>query len=445
MMDALLNKGYDRVMAILPRRAGKDLTAFNICIRMLIRKVQTIYYVFPTFNDGRNILWDALTNDGFRVLDYLPSELVESRNEQMMRIKLKNGSVFQVMGSNKPDKMVGTNPSGIVFSEYAKCDERVYQFAGPILNGNGGWALFISTPRGKNHFWDLWNISQSYPDKWFGYRMTIEETGHIPVAVIRGDVERGEISEDMAQQEYFCSFELGVEGSYYAKYIDRMHLQEQIGKVLWDPNNKVHTAWDIGYNDATAIIFFQVSSTNNVHIIDYHEKSKEEASYHAKIVLDKPYQYGLHIGPHDVWAHNSTGDFRWKKYNDLGITMTRDHNQGEHPETIDSGIEAVKTVLSKCYIDEVKCKSLIKSLENYRQEKNSKKETYGRPVHDKHSHGADAMRYLAVGMKRTVPGKSAEDLRQLHAEARYGASNNKLPPIFNSNNPMTPNPFFQQR
>jgi hypothetical protein len=112
--------GYKKVMAIWPRRAGKDMTAWNICIQELLRKIQTIYYVFPTYSSGRRILWDAITNDGFRILDYLPKEVIESKNEQLMRIRLKNGSLFQVIGSDNYDNaLVGTNPKGIVFSEFA--------------------------------------------------------------------------------------------------------------------------------------------------------------------------------------------------------------------------------------------------------------------------------------------------------------------------------------
>lgn len=205
MMDALLNKGYKRVMAILPRRAGKDLTAFNICIRMLLRKVQTIFYVFPTYAQGRKILWDSLTIDGLRMLDFLPEELVESRNEQQMRIRLKNGSVFQIIGSDSYDtSLVGTNPGGIVFSEYALADPRSYQFARPILTANDGWALFISTPRGRNSLWDLWNIAQANPDIWFSYKMSVEDTKHIPLELIEEERRSGEMSEDLIQQEYYC-------------------------------------------------------------------------------------------------------------------------------------------------------------------------------------------------------------------------------------------------
>lgn len=432
MMDAILNKGYKRVMAILPRRAGKDITAFNICIRMLLRRVQTIFYVFPTYSGGRKILWDAITIDGTRVLDFIPEELIESRNEQQMRIRLKNGSVFQIIGSDSYDtSLVGTNPGGIVFSEYALADPRAYQYSRPILAANDGWALFISTPRGKNHLWDLWNIGINNPETWFAYKMTVEETKHISMASIEDDRRSGEMSEDLIQQEYYVSFEMGVEGSYYAKYIDNLRLKSQIGAVLWEPAFKVHTAWDIGVRDSTSIIFFQTIG-QSIHIIDYYEKNKEGLEHYAKILQDKPYSYGKHIAPHDIGVQEwGSGMTRIEKAKHLGINFTL---SGE--VSIADGIEAVRSSLPKMFFDENRCSKLIKSLENYRQEFDAKRKVYNpRPLHDQFSHGADSMRYLCVSLPKTRDGLSAQDLDKNYREARYGSHNTNMPSVFRDDLP----------
>jgi len=128
IIDALEKKGYNRVLAILPRRAGKDITAFNICIRYLIKKVCVIYYIFPTYSQGKKILWDSITNEGEKILDYIPEELIESKNSQEMKIRFTNGSLFQIVGSDNYDRLMGTNPQGVVFSEYALQDPRAYQY-----------------------------------------------------------------------------------------------------------------------------------------------------------------------------------------------------------------------------------------------------------------------------------------------------------------------------
>lgn len=144
ILDAIENKRYKRVMAIMPRRAGKDLTAFNLCIRECIRKQCVIYYIFPTFAQARRVIWDSILTSGERFLDFVPKGVIEATNAQEMKIRFKNGSLFQLVGSDNFDSLMGTNPQGIVFSEYALQDPRAYQFMRPILAANNGWALFIN-------------------------------------------------------------------------------------------------------------------------------------------------------------------------------------------------------------------------------------------------------------------------------------------------------------
>src|SRR5690606_29510758 len=174
-----------------------------------------------------------------------PPELVESKNSQEMKIRFTNGSLLQLVGSDNYDTLMGTNPQGVVFSEYALQDPRAYQYIRPILTANDGWALFISTPRGKNHLWELLQIARESPD-WFAYKLSVEDTNHIPMEEIERERREGLMSDDLIMQEYFCSFEMGVEGAYYAKYLDRMRLDGRIGQVPWENGFKVHTAWDLG-------------------------------------------------------------------------------------------------------------------------------------------------------------------------------------------------------
>ena len=124
IMDALVNKGYRRVLAVLPRRAGKDITAWNLCIRSCLKKPCVIYYIFPTYAQAKKVIWDSITNSGERFLDYIPEELIESTNSQELKIRFKNGSLLQLVGSDSYDSLMGTNPQGVVFSEYALQDPR---------------------------------------------------------------------------------------------------------------------------------------------------------------------------------------------------------------------------------------------------------------------------------------------------------------------------------
>lgn len=375
--DALENKKYKRILCIMPRRAGKDIVAWNLMIRAAIRRVAVYYYIFPTYNQGRKIIWDSITISGMKFLDFIPSQLIESTNSQEMKVRLKNGSIIQLVGSDNVDSLVGSNPYGLVFSEYALQDPKAYQFLRPILLANDGWALFVSTPRGKNHMWELYNIAKESKD-WYCYRVGLDETQHIPLQEIEKERAEGLISEDLIQQEYYCSFEMGVEGSYYLKYLDKMRVSGQIGIVPWEPAFKVHTSWDLGVRDTTAIIFFQ-SIGQTVRIIDCYEKSKEGLEHYIKVVNSKPYSYGRHFAPHDIAVTEwGSGLSRIEKAKQLGLQFVTASNI-----SIEDGIETVRSSFAKIWIDEVKCKQLIKSLENYRQEYDSKRRVYrGCPLHD---------------------------------------------------------------
>lgn len=431
IIDAIENKGYKRVLAILPRRAGKDITAFNLMIREALRKIGVYFYIFPTYSSGRKILWDSITNDGMRILDYIPSALIESKNEQQMRIRFKNGSVIQIVGSDSYDtSLVGTNPRGVVFSEYALTDPRAYQFVRPILTANDGWLIVISTPRGKNHLWELYNIAQNNKDIWFSYKLTVEDTGHIDIAEIEKERLSGEMSDDLIQQEYYTSFDMGVEGAYYAKYLDRMKLKTQIGMVPWESAFKVHTAWDLGMRDSTAIIFFQVIG-QTVRIIDCYEKSKEGLEHYVQVLESKPYSYGKHIAPHDIKVRElGSGITRIEKARQLGIKFT----VADDVSIID-GIEAVRSAFAKTWMDEKLCAPLIKALENYRQEYDVKRKVYkSQPLHDNSSHFADAMRYLCVSLAKTKDGSSADDWNRAYQEAMYG-TDARMPAVFRNDLP----------
>lgn len=413
ILDAIENKGYRRVLAILPRRAGKDITAFNLCVRFALRRPCVIYYIFPTYSQAKKVIWDSITNTGMRILDYIPDEVVESQNSQEMKIRFINGSLFQLVGSDHFDALMGTNPQMCVFSEYALQDPRAYQYIRPILAANDGIALFISTPRGKNHLWELYQIAQNSPE-WYCYKLTLDDTKHISSSAMA--IERKELSDDLIQQEYFTSFTMGVEGAYYAKYLDNMRVNGRIGAVPWESGFKVHTAWDIGVRDSTAIIFFQTIG-QTVRIIDCYEKNKEGLEHYINILQQKPYTYGKHIAPHDMRVREfGSGMTRLEKARQLGITFV------VAPDVlIPDGIEAVRSTLGKVWIDDSKCAPLIKALENYRQEYDAKRKVYkNHPLHDQFSHFADCMRYLCVSLPKTRDGLTPEELDKRYREAMYG-------------------------
>ena len=427
-----LDEGYKRVLAIMPRRAGKDITALNYVIRQMYEKPGVYYYIFPTYSQAKKVIWDSITNDGKRILDYFPKDLVTQMNAQEMKIRMMNKfgteSLFQLIGSDNYDSLMGTNPVGCVFSEYALQDPLAYQYIRPILTANGGWALFISTPRGKNHLWQLAELAKNSPD-WFYYKLSVEETNHISLDEIEKERREGLLSEDMIQQEYYTSFEMGVEGAYYAKYVDKAKREGRIGMVPWENGFKVHTAWDLGVRDSTSILFFQVIG-QTVRIIDVYENSKEGVEHYAEVVQSKPYVYGTHIAPHDIRVKEwGSGMTRLEKARQLGIKFTL----SDDLEIID-GIESCRSLFSRLWIDEKKCAPLIKALENYRQEYDPKHKVYRpRPLHDWSSHYCDAFRYLAVSLPKTSDSVTPQDIDENYRRARLG-SQAHLPSFFQDHN-----------
>lgn len=413
IIDAIENKGFKKVLVCLPRRAGKDVTAWNIAIRQCLEKTRVVYYIFPTYAQAKKAIFDSVTIDGERFLDFIPKEVIASINSTNMAIRFKNDSLLQLIGSDNPDSIRGTNPYMCVFSEYSRSDSRMYtEVVRPILRVNDGIALFVSTPNGMNHFYDLYQIALNNED-WFCYKLSVEETSHISLRDIEKEKADGLISEDMIQQEYYCSFQIGVEGAYYAKYIDRMRLKGHIGDYSYETRYPVHTSWDLGIKDQTTILFFQVIN-NNVHIIDTYENNGHALAHYAKILDQKGYKYGKHIAPHDIEVREiGSGISRKAVARDLGIDF-----MVAKKVDVEDGIEIVRTTFDKLRIDAKNCTYFIKCIENYRQEYDSRRQAYkGRPLHDFSSHWADTLRYLCISLPRLQPGMTPEQLEAIRNEA----------------------------
>jgi len=338
-----------------------------------------------------------------RIIDYFPKDLVDSMNGQEMKIRLGNGSLFQLIGSENIDSIMGTNPRIVVFSEYALQNPSAWHYLSPILKVNGGTAIFISTPRGKNHFYDLFNYAKTQPDEWFSERLTIENTGVLSKADVDKEIAEG-MSEELAMQEYYVSFDRGVEGSYYGKLIDKMRLDNRITRIIYDPRHPVSTFWDLGYGDDTSIIFAQ-DVGNEFRIIDYYENHGEGIPHYIKILQSKEYIYGTHYLPHDAGSGSlHSGMTLQKVIYDLGlktVVLPRDD--------VEPGIEAARSLLTTCFIDETKCARLVKCLEHYRKRYNEATQNYSdKPFHDWSSHGSDSFRYCA--MARQIYGKASNGL-----------------------------------
>lgn len=366
----------------------------------------------PTYSQAKKVIWDSTTNDGRRILDYIPEELIAQKNQQEMKIRFVNGSLLQLIGSDNIDSLMGTNPKIVVFSEFALQSPDAWEFIRPILKINGGTAIFISTPRGRNHFYDLYRMAEVQHD-WWAQTLTYKDTGILTEEDIAKEIAEG-MSEELAEQEYSCSFDRGVDGAFYAKLINKMRSEGRIIPLNYDPYKQVHVSFDLGWDDTTAIIFFQLDG-DQIKIIDCEEHSNKTLAWYKALLQDKGYRYGHYLFPHDVNHVDglSTGLSRKEILEDMQIPVT------VVPKSfIVDGIEAVKVILSSRVIINDKCTQLIKSLENYHREWDDKRKVYSnKPTHDQFSHYSDSMRYLAEGLKlvQSLNRGADEDIKAIHA------------------------------
>ena len=355
--------------------------------------VGNYYYTFPTYSQGKKALWEARGSDGIKFLDHFPKELLDGKpNDTEMKIKYKNGSLFQVIGVEDADKLVGTNPRGIVFSEYSLQNPKAWEYMRPILAENKGWAIFNYTPRGKNHGFKLWEMAKDNP-KWFISKLTVDDTKVLSESDIEEERKSG-MSEDLVQQEFYCSFISAVMGSIYWPEIDKAEKNNQFTDVPYDPRLLVHTVWDLGKNDTNTIGFYQ-SNGLTVKKIDYLSGNKKGLPDWIKLVKEKPYNFGKHFAPHDIAVsdYSLTGNqSRLEVAKDLGIEFTIIPNL-----SIQEGIDAGRRFFKKLYIDKTKCAEFIDAIPQYNREYDEVNKIFkDKPLHDWTSHFADEHRYAAL-------------------------------------------------
>ena len=414
-----MDNGKKRAVAIWHRRGGKDKTFLNFIIKKMFERVGIYYYFFPTYAQGKKILWDGIDGNGFRFMDHFPAEIVVRDNSTDMKVEIKNGSIFQIIGTDKIDSIMGTNPVGCVFSEYSLQNPKAWDLIRPILRENGGWAVFNYTPRGKNHGYDLYQMAKDNPD-WFYQVLTIKDTqkeNGVPI-ITEADIEKERaegMEEDLIQQEYYCSFTAAVTGAYYAKQVQKAEDEGRICSVPHDPHLSVDTWWDLGKDDST-VIWFSQRTGKEIRFIDYYENNGEGLPHYVKVLKEKSYTYDKHYLPHDVEVSDLSVDGKKTRKDILeGLGVKPIEVVPKLP--VEDGIEDVRGILNRCWFDKEKCKDGLHALREYHKEFDEKKKVFkSYPCHDWSSHacidgdslvltdkGSRAIKEISVGDKVWTP------------------------------------------
>ena len=271
--------------------SGKDKTVFANLSKKMMERVGTYFYFLPTYSQSKKVIWNGADGAGFRFLDHFPKEIVKDINQTEMKIELKNGSILQMVGADNIDRIVGTNPIGVVFSEYSIMKPEVWDFIRPILAENGGWAVFVMTPRGTNHAWVMMQKALDNPKEWFVQVIGADVTSAIKPEAL--EMERKEMPQDLFEQEYMCRFIEGASGFF--KRIDENTYKTD------EYQPKELAMYQIGvdlakYNDFTVITPFNL---NDFHVgkqerfnqMDYNlQKAKIENTYlrlnKGRIIID---------------------------------------------------------------------------------------------------------------------------------------------------------------
>ncbi len=390
-------------------------------------------YAGETYGSIRKIIWQALDNDGKRFIDYIPSRLIKKINDSDMRITFHNNSVLQCIGADShKTSLRGTNPVMVVLSEFAYYDDpTVLDTVTPILAANQGVLVLASTPQGKNTFHQIYKMAQELPD-WYTDIRTVDDMKHITPEAL--EFERKRMNPGKFLQEFYCSFDQGIDGAIFGKALRLLEREGHLTSVSWEPGLLVHLSIDIGLSkgNATTMIWFQVVGDGTIiRIIDCYSSENLGLDFYASLIQDKKdkgWKIGVLLAPHDLavreWGAGAVTRYEKARQLDIEFTILDQH-------LLVDQVENALTHFPKCWIDSVKCKSLIDALENYYREWDEQRQVYKpKPVHNWASNYASAFMGIFLGLHHTQSGKSGKEYVDIRNEALYGAPNSNLPRIF---------------
>lgn len=386
------------------RRAGKTVACINELIKAALtcnKREPRFGYIAPYYSQAKDVAWSYLK------FYSAPIPGIEI-NESELRIDYPNGGRVRLYGADNYDRMRGLYFDGVVLDEPADMDPRAWpEVIRPALADRSGWACFIGTPKGRNAFWEVWEGAKK--PGWYRAMMRASETGLVPQTEL--DDLRAMLTPEQYEQELECSFEAAILGAYYGKEIKDAEAQGRIGAVPYDPSVLVHTAWDLGIGDSTAIWFFQVVG-RELRLIDHYENHNQPLAHYVAVLQAKPYRYADDWVPHDAKVRElGTGRTRIETLIELGRKprLVPDHK-------IMDGINAARVSAPRMWFDEVRCRQGLEALRQYRADYDEKIKAFkNTPKHDWTSHTADAFRYAAMAWREMTPAPKPKDIMaELH-------------------------------
>ena len=358
-----------------------------LCINHLIRAALTnpqpnprYAFIAPTFKQGKSTAWDYIKNY-CRNIPYIKF------NESELRCDFPNGSRITILGAENDQALRGIFLDGCVFDETQNISPVLFpEIIRPSLADRIGWCIFIGTHKGQNYFYKLHKQALEERDWWTAtYKASqtkVLDDNELSAA-------QRVMSKDLYEQEFECSFQAAITGSYYGKIIEELEKSNRITEVPYDENLKTETWWDLGLKDSTAIWFVQ-RLQSQLRVIDYYENSGEGLDFYADVLDSKPYKYDRHIAPHDIKVRElgAYGKSSLESALELGISFD------VAPKlSIEDGIEMVRKTLPQCYFDKNKTYQGTEALKAYQKKWDERNQCFkNRPTHNFASHPSDAFR-----------------------------------------------------
>jgi len=372
-------------VVVAHRRMGKTVAAINQLIHSALKCSNDnprYAYIAPTYGQAKRIAWDYL--------EQFTRPLDAKLNVSELKADFF-GRRIQLYGSDNPDSLRGQYFDGVVIDEIADQDPKIWnEIIRPALADRKGFALFLGTPKGRNHFADFRDRAAS-SDDWSLLEFKASETGILDPKELES--ARKEMGDDKYSQEFECSFSAPVTGSYYGELINDLESRSRICPIGYESLTTTFCGWDLGMSDSTSIWVAQIAS-KEVRIIDYHENHGVGLDHYVEWLRDNGYAHATQILPHDVQVRElGTGKSRKEMLEEAGLEITVAPRL-----SVADGIQAVRQLLPRCWFSD-NAKQGIDALRNYRREYDEKRAVfYDRPLHDWSSHAADAFRYLAIGL-----------------------------------------------
>jgi hypothetical protein len=373
-------------VVVAHRRMGKTVSAINHLIKdaLLNQKEAPRYaYIAPTYGQAKRVAWDYLVK--------YAEPLGGTSNISELRVDFW-GRRIQLFGSDNPETLRGQYFDGVILDEIGDQNPKIWtDVCRPSLVDRQGWCLFIGTPKGHNHFKELRDRAKT-EDGWGLLEFKASETGVVDDTELRA--AKNEMGEDKYRQEFECSFDAAVEGSYYGQILNELEEKKHMQEIPREELSRTFTAWDLGMGDSTSIWVAQLVGTE-VRLIDYYENHGVGLDHYVKWIKDNDYHKAEHILPHDVRVRElGTGKSRMEMLEESGLEVKIAPRMG-----LDDGIQAVRRLLPRCWFNVPQVQTGLNCLRNYRRDYDEKRKIfYERPLHDWSSHGSDSFRYLALGL-----------------------------------------------